>query len=258
MVSREGRGLVDPTYFRGAVLLVLLGFAASACSGSDELAFSEWQDQVSAVCDEYEPKLDEAEAELGEPESLDDVAAGFDVLIPLNERYTAALVDVGVPSERSDEVEQVYEDLLAQGGRATELGQAIEDGDDEAVGAVAAEMRSESEALDAQAEALGVPECVSRDAPAEEAASGDATEEVDPPTEDTIGLRDALIAELTADGAISTADAECIADGVFAELDAETIQAFAEQDGEPPPGFEEMIIDITLDCVDLESLQIEQ
>ncbi len=69
-------------------------------------------------------------------------------------------------------------------------------------------------------------------------------------------LRDELIAELTADGTLNEEDAECIADGVFDELDSDTIQAFAAEDGEPPEGFEDTMIEITLECVDLEDLQI--
>ena len=75
---------------------------------------------------------------------------------------------------------------------------------------------------------------------------------------DTETLREQLVDELTADGTLSEDDANCIADGVFEELDSETIQAFAAQEGEPPEGFEETMIDITFECVDLEDLQIPE
>ena len=75
---------------------------------------------------------------------------------------------------------------------------------------------------------------------------------------DTEALRDELIAELTADGVLSEDDAECIADGVFDEFDADTIEEFAAQEGEPPEGFEDTMLDITLECLDLEDLEIPE
>ena len=86
------------------------------------------------------------------------------------------------------------------------------------------------------------------------ACSGDARDGRGDGDSDT--LREQLIDELTADGTLSEADAKCIADGVFDELDADTVQAFADSD-EPPPGFEDTMIEITLGCVDLEDLQVE-
>ena len=80
---------------------------STAPSAADD--FEAWRAAEAAVCNEFEPRLTARSDELGEPGSLQEAAAYFDVMAPLNNEYIAALLDVPAPETRGSEVERLNE-----------------------------------------------------------------------------------------------------------------------------------------------------
>jgi hypothetical protein len=150
---------------RSVAFVALLGSligSLAACSGKDELSFEDWQSQVSDVCDEYEPKYDATDAKHGEPADLPAFEALLVDYIAINEEYIGAVIVVGVPSERADEVEALYAGLEAIEDVANELLAAVRSGDMAASEVLSDDSAERTEYLNAQAQEMGVPACDSR------------------------------------------------------------------------------------------------
>ncbi|GAH12853.1 unnamed protein product, partial [marine sediment metagenome] len=147
-------------------LLFAIAALAVSCSSddgdSDELSFEDWQSRVSDVCDEYEPKADAIEAEHGEPADRSALDALIVDYIAYNEEYMDALLVVGVPGERADEVETLYADLQASEDGAIKALAAVRSGDEAAFEVLSADIAERSENLNEQAQEMGVPACDSR------------------------------------------------------------------------------------------------
>jgi hypothetical protein len=112
------------TTIRVVVAGTVLCVGLAACSASDgdeaersepstttrpEFTLADWQQETTAVCNEFEPQQDAIVAQFGQPQSLDDVVAFIDALTPVADAYTDALNAVRVPDERSDEVRRTRE-----------------------------------------------------------------------------------------------------------------------------------------------------
>jgi hypothetical protein len=111
----------------------------------------------------YEPRLAELESEFGDPQSLEEVVTYIDALAPFNAEYGDAIVDVGLPDQRREEIEKVHELLEQQVRLVEDLRDAAVDGDEEAFLAVAEQLEQRSDALNEAARELEVPACVSSD-----------------------------------------------------------------------------------------------
>ena len=143
-----------------AVLSVLAG-----CSSEESQSFERWQKQTSAICTDYEQRLDiaEDEAGLGEVETIEALAELLDVVVPIAQEYTDALFAVGVPAERSAEVEALYASLQLQEKQVLAMRDTIEAGDSNEFDRLAAELSPSLEAANQAAHDLGVPACDDRE-----------------------------------------------------------------------------------------------
>mgnify|MGYP001821519825 CR=1 FL=1 len=158
-----------------ASVAVTLALTAAACSdddnsengGSDnggsangtDLTFEEWQAASTAVCEEYEPRVEELGASLPEPTSLAEFTEWVDAQTELNDEYLDAVRAVGVPVERSDEVAQLYQDLTAAQGLLGEVRDAAAAEDEEAFLALSEDVEQRNDDLSQAAVELGVPAC---------------------------------------------------------------------------------------------------
>ncbi len=150
------------------LVLCVVGFAGVmfvgfSIGGGGELSLEDWRAEATAVCQEYEPRLAEAEASHGEIRTIEEAVALFDTAIPILREYNRALTAVGVPSERSDDVEELHDSLEIEERRVVEIRQALFDRDVETYQRLIAVQEPAYEYLNAKASRLGVPACDSRD-----------------------------------------------------------------------------------------------
>ena len=106
------------------VLAVLLPCLLACSSGSEEdstpvtvesvpttepLTFEEWSGQVAAWCNEWTPKSEAVASRHPGVDSLEEVAAVFDEMIPLLEESLDEYRQIGRPTDAPDEVRRVGE-----------------------------------------------------------------------------------------------------------------------------------------------------
>jgi hypothetical protein len=124
-----------------------------------------WRNRVTAVCHRFEPQVEAAMANAGDPQNIPGFALALDDLVPLNRRYTNAIVRVPPPHHRRAKVERLYE-LAQQTQAAGENLRAVAAGpfvDVLAFNAAYDDLQSLSErSSDLMAE-LGLRDCVTED-----------------------------------------------------------------------------------------------
>ena len=146
----------------GALVSAGVVVAFLSGSGGGELSFEDWQAEVTEICQEYEPRLAEAEGSHGEIRTIDEAVALFDTAIPILREYHRAFASVGVPSVRSDDVEELLDSLEIEERRVVEIRQALIARDMERYRRLVAVQAPAYEYLNSQASDLGVPACDSR------------------------------------------------------------------------------------------------
>jgi hypothetical protein len=141
-----------------ALVVIALAAALAGCGSGDDgtpLSREEFVAQADAICQEYEAKLNA----LGTPQSAEDLQEFADESVPIAEEGQGKLEDLTPPAELQD----VYDEWLAQGDKAVDIVQRLEaaasENDQQEIQAIAAE----AEAADARsrelAEQLGFDEC---------------------------------------------------------------------------------------------------
>lgn len=139
--------------------------AAAGCgddADDDTMSFSEWQEGTSAVCEEYEPRVQARAEAQPEVETADDLVALIDAVAPLNVEYTDELLAVGVPDERGEEVTAMYESLRTQEELALAAREAAATEGLEPALRLMQQLAATTEDVNQAADDLGVPACDSR------------------------------------------------------------------------------------------------
>ncbi len=154
----------------GTVLVLVA--VATGCSnpfGSDPAPADEaadvpadlaaWQDGVEAVCARMTTRLQRLEGQLGTTDSLSDVAAAMDRMVPLFRRYTRAVAAIEVPETQRADVRRVNR-INRQSLSDLEVMQAAAHFADPASLAEASRsLLSRGERMQVTLTALGIPEC---------------------------------------------------------------------------------------------------
>jgi hypothetical protein len=221
-------------------------------SEADTPAFADWQEAADELCEES----DDAIAELPEIESIDDFAdVGPDALEIAQAQYDD-MVDLGLPDEQADVVEEVLELLDEQLALTEDLIAAAEEGDDAAVEEILAEGTDLEDQLADLADDLELEVCGqdsgddTTDSTDSDTTSGDTTvfDSGDPLVD---VFAQATYDELLVQG-FNDEEANCIVAGV---LDAFTVEELvaASQAGDTSQ-IQSVTTDVTLSCVDVDRL----
>jgi hypothetical protein len=222
---------------------------------AEAIAFADWQEAADELCEES----DEAIAELPEIESTEDFAdVGPDALEIAQDQYDE-MVELGLPDEQADVVEEVLELLEEQLALTEDLIAAAEEGDEDAVEEILAEGTELEEQLADLADDLELEVCGqdsgetdvdTTDTTDSDTTSGDTTVfDTGDPLVDVFAQ--ATYDELLVQG-FNDEEANCIVAGV---LDAFTVEELvaASQSGDTSQ-IQSVTTDVTLDCVSVERL----
>jgi len=153
-----------------ALAVAVVVVTGVGCSDSDsdsssgdeertEQSLARWQEKTTAVCNEFEPQLDEIDARFEQPENVEEIIAYFDAATPVNDRYIDALLAVPVPTTETDDVERNYELLELQRSALAEARAAAASDDPNAYVAAVTAISEQLTELNALADTLGVPAC---------------------------------------------------------------------------------------------------
>lgn len=123
------------------------------------ITLTDWEEQTTAVCEEFEPQQDAIVAARPEPATLAEVVELFDALTPVVDRYIAALGAIDVPDERATDVERTYELNELNGEAAATARAAAAGGDQAAFQQAVSALDSQSAELKTLLLDLGVPAC---------------------------------------------------------------------------------------------------
>lgn len=144
----------------GAVVALAAVALAAGCGGGgdgggDRLTAEEFVQQADAICADANQQIDE----LGEPQSMEELATMAAEAVSISEQSVAALQELVPPEEFQERFDRALELLDQQLELARQLQTAAENGDEAQVQSIA----DEGEPLDAEAddiaEELGLTEC---------------------------------------------------------------------------------------------------
>lgn len=136
------------------------GSASSTTAAEEPTSLATWQEETTALCDEFEPQQAAIVAEHPSSDTYDQVVALIDALQPLVDRYVEALGDVPVPASQATDVERTYELNRLNGDSVLAMRAAAVAGDRPGVDAAGEALRTQSDELRALLTDLGVPACV--------------------------------------------------------------------------------------------------
>src|SRR5262245_4148275 len=98
------------TWIRIVVLLVFAAVVAGC--GSDAPSLESWQEQAQSTCEDAEDTIQDAYDDWADNEGdLDEIADILEEFQPEYEDFVDEVKDLGVPSEDSDQVEELYDVL---------------------------------------------------------------------------------------------------------------------------------------------------
>lgn len=133
---------------------------ATSTSASETSELEQWRAEATAICEEYQPQIEQIESDLGVPEDADGFASFIDAVLPVLEPYVDEFVAVEVPEEQAQEVQRLYELRESSKDLAISVRDAGVSGDSAAVQEGVAEIIRQGNELAALVEQLDVSACV--------------------------------------------------------------------------------------------------
>jgi hypothetical protein len=145
---------------RAAGLAAVLALLGAACGGGDDgdrLSEEEFRTQANAICEEYDAKI----AEIGSPESPEDIPEFVEQGIPVIEEGLAELRALNPPAELEEDYNAMLDETEKAIPAARDLSEAAAEGDAEAVQEAIEQGQRADEASDRFATELGLDACAS-------------------------------------------------------------------------------------------------
>ena len=217
-------------------------------TGTDEVAFDDWADEVSAACvdlDDATGAVEEPDTEDGDElaDALGEVSGAFD-------DFVATLEDAGTPDENADEAAE-YLDLATQAQEiVAEAADVAADDTAEALSLMedAGEIGDEASAV---AEDLGLDDCV--DDSGDTTDSSDTTDDTDTTDGDSTEEydRQETIDNLVADGGVTEEQAICVVDILEASVGTDALDEAVNSDEveDLSPEIQDALTDAVGECV---------
>lgn len=121
--------------------------------------FEEWRDEAAAFCEEHTPKAQAVASRHPGVDTLDEVVAVFEEMVPLAEESLQAYRRIRVPDERTDEVRRIGEVAQEQLATMKNLLQTARDGNLPGTQYLIQVINTQSTELVALYNGVGVEEC---------------------------------------------------------------------------------------------------
>jgi hypothetical protein len=129
--------------------------AGAGCGGGDRLSKAEFQQRANAICGKYEKRIDA----LAQPESIDEVSAWVEKVIPLVEAEIDEMNDLNPPEEDQETFDQMIAKAEETRDAGEELGAAAEKNDQAAVQAALTKGQKSGDETDRLAGELELDDC---------------------------------------------------------------------------------------------------
>jgi len=136
----------------------LLALGAAACGGGgggDQLTAEEYGAELSSICEGFNA----AQEEIGEPQSIDDVAEFGGQILDAFDEAIASVEELEPPDELADTADEFIAKGKEQRDLLSQVVDAAEEGDQERVAELSEQGSQLDEESDALATELGAPAC---------------------------------------------------------------------------------------------------